>query len=230
MPPPASVSDDEDESNTRGTGTAPPLNAYKVDFLKRRWTQTVLGGLELRLRGTVPRGVYALQFGLWLLPPLLSIPFTVYVELNYSFETQWVAQVIYGALVGLLVLGLQVVALRKRAVVSPDAAALELGPTFDEEEEYEFDGSCVPGVWALLVPRASLPAVLTRIVLSALMCGYALGYLLPSRINAVYGYDALHTRLPRCRARRCGLCNLPRFRACRRPTRAVIVDGAGGGG
>ncbi len=56
-------------------GTAPPLNEYKVKFLQRRYLQTILGGVDLLVKGEVPLSVNLFQIAIFLFPAINGLIF-----------------------------------------------------------------------------------------------------------------------------------------------------------
>ena len=58
-------------------GTAPPLNEYKIDFLRGRLWKTILGGVDLTVQGSVPKSIYFFQLILFFLPMIIGIPFSI---------------------------------------------------------------------------------------------------------------------------------------------------------
>ena len=57
----------------------PLLNDYKKSFVKRRMIQTFSGGLRV-LRKDIPWWIIVPQLTIFLVPSLLSIPFTILLE------------------------------------------------------------------------------------------------------------------------------------------------------
>lgn len=67
------------ESTTRN-GTAPPLNDYKVEFLKGRIVRTIFGGVDFRVKGSVPYSIYIFQIILFIFPAIVGIPFSIITD------------------------------------------------------------------------------------------------------------------------------------------------------
>jgi hypothetical protein len=68
------------EATGTTTGIAPPLNEYKVEFLRGRLLRTLLGGVDLLAKGTIPTSVHIFQIVLFLLPAVIGIPVTIIAD------------------------------------------------------------------------------------------------------------------------------------------------------
>jgi hypothetical protein len=66
----------------------PLLNDYKKSFVKRRMLQTFLGGLQLRIKDA-PWWLVIPQVVIFLIPSLLSIPFTILLEYGEDDSRPW---------------------------------------------------------------------------------------------------------------------------------------------
>lgn len=73
---------------------APPLNEYKSQFLKRRWLQTWLGGLELWIHeeGHISASVHFVQLLLFFAPAMVGISLNLVVK--YSEIKLYIAQIV----------------------------------------------------------------------------------------------------------------------------------------
>jgi hypothetical protein len=76
-------------------GTAPALNDYKLSFLTRRWLQTLLGGMDLLIKGSVPVSVYIFQVFIFLVPGILGGIWTIIAQ--YNIIERWLCQLICGS-------------------------------------------------------------------------------------------------------------------------------------
>ena len=89
-------------------GTSVPLlNEYKREFFAKRFPQTILGGLKLRLGYDAPVYVYINQIILFFIPFLLGGLFTLLVELGTMDD--YIAVYVYGGLMTGFVIITQVV-------------------------------------------------------------------------------------------------------------------------
>ncbi|KAH3845613.1 hypothetical protein DPMN_087895 [Dreissena polymorpha] len=89
-----------------GTGV-PLLNEYKQEFVAKRFPQTVLGGLKLRVGYNAPVYVYVSQLMVFIVPFLLGGGFTLLVELEAMGK--YTAVYVYGGLMAAYVLLIQLI-------------------------------------------------------------------------------------------------------------------------
>lgn len=170
-------------------GTAPALNEYKVAFFRRRFLQTILGGVDLLAKGSLPLSVRLFQLCLLIYPVILAVPFTLLIELHLL--RNWISELICAGLSSLFKLNslgcfvicnilLQWISFRVRRKVS--MAVLPLEPTLADDDEYYFEGFFSPEAFHfLLPPKDRLGHLVSHVALSGLIMGLSVGYLLPSR-------------------------------------------------
>lgn len=89
-----------------GTGV-PLLNEYKLEFFAKRFPQTILGGLKLRIGYKAPVYVYISQIVLFVIPFLLGGGFTLLVELDVIQD--YIAACTFGSLIVAYVLLVQLI-------------------------------------------------------------------------------------------------------------------------
>jgi hypothetical protein len=75
-------------------GTAPALNDYKLTFVKRRWLQTILGGVDPLVKGSIPPSVYFFQVFCFFVPGILGAIWTIIAQ--YKILERWLCQLICG--------------------------------------------------------------------------------------------------------------------------------------
>lgn len=79
------------------TSNAPVLNEYKVDFVVKRWIETLLGGVRpIGLEDDLMGFIVASQLVLLLVPVLAGIVFTVIAEAGGAVVLH--AQLAYGCM------------------------------------------------------------------------------------------------------------------------------------
>jgi hypothetical protein len=79
------------------SNSAPILNDYKVVFAKKRWLETLLGGLSFTFGEdtNVPAFIYVAQIVLFLYPAIVGVPLLVAQE-KTKFLDDWAVGIIYG--------------------------------------------------------------------------------------------------------------------------------------
>ncbi|KAL5007939.1 hypothetical protein ScPMuIL_013520 [Solemya velum] len=170
-----------------GTGV-PLLNDYKQDFFSKRFPQTVLGGLKLRLGYDAPFYVYLNQILLFLSPFFLGGIFTLLVELLVLEQS--IAVYAYGTSVFLFVFLTQM----SSTIIKyqdKDDNEIEIVQKkrnlLAEEDEVDFMSCLGVETFQFVIPAKKFKVnVLLHSLLSGVMCGLGLWYLLPTTLNKLY--------------------------------------------
>ena len=162
---------------------APLLNDYKLQFFSKRFPQTLLGGLNLRLGYDVPLYVYLNQILVFLTPLVLGGVFTVLSE--YQVITSLVGCYVYGCLVTCLVLTANLtVWLSNRRYTSVSKVQPNL---FDEEDEVEFESCCgLETLKFIFTSKKSAVIIVVHGIVSGILAAVLYLYLLPARLDALY--------------------------------------------
>ena len=87
-------------------GGAPLLNDYKLEFFRKRFPQTLLGGLKLKLGYDAPFYVYLNQVLVFLVPFVLGGLLTICAEFEVISDV-YINSFIYGGLMIIFVLSTQ---------------------------------------------------------------------------------------------------------------------------
>ena len=168
-------------------GGAPLLNDYKLEFFWKRLPQTILGGPKLRLgngsRARAPYYVYFNQILIFFVPFILGGLLTVLAELDVVSPSS--CGYIYGSLMFLFVLGLQLASWLIRR--SANMAAKLQNNALAEDDEVEFVSCCGVETIQFIIPgkKFAVNMVLHALV-SGCVCGLMLLYILPSNLNNLF--------------------------------------------
>ncbi|XP_036061871.1 pecanex-like protein 4 isoform X2 [Onychomys torridus] len=163
----------------------PLLNDYKQDFLLKRFPQTVLGGLRLKLGYCAPPYIYVNQIVLFLMPWALGGTGTLLHQLDILRD--YSAAALSG---GLMVITAAVIQLtsahaKSKSVVVKRMTARNI---LAEEDEHEFTSCAGAETVRFLIPGKKYVAnTVFHSVLAGLVCGLGTWYLLPNRITLLYG-------------------------------------------
>ncbi|WAR18991.1 PCX4-like protein [Mya arenaria] len=168
-----------------GTGV-PLLNEYKLEFFWKRFPQTVLGGLKLRLGYEAPAYVYLAQLVLFFLPFMLGGGFTLLVELEVIQD--YIAVYTYGALITAYILLVQLISHIIQASQGSDLPLMRKKKNLlSEEDEVDFISCCDPDTVKFVIPPKKYKLnVLVHALVGGPMAGLALLYLLPTTLNDLY--------------------------------------------
>ena len=164
----------------------PLLNEYKQVFFWKRFMQTILGGPKLRLGYDAPAYVYINQAVLFIVPFILGGLITLLVELDVM--KSHIGVYVYGACMVIYVLSAQCVSLMIQRRETSTVARLNIQNVLADEDEVEFD-SCFDGEtlkFVLPVKKWKVNIAVHALV-SGLMSGLGLWFLLPSTLNTLYG-------------------------------------------
>ena len=164
-------------------GGAPLLNDYKLEFFWKRFPQTVVGGLKLKLGYDAPLYVYVNQVVVFLFPFLLGGLFTFVAE--FSVTSDVTCSYIYGGLVTVLVLSTKLVSwlIRRR----PSGLAKLQRNALAQDDEIDFISCCGVETVQFIFPANKFAVnVIIHCLISGLLCGLMFLYLLPSSLNNLY--------------------------------------------
>ncbi|XP_052272587.1 pecanex-like protein 4 isoform X3 [Dreissena polymorpha] len=169
-----------------GTGV-PLLNEYKQEFVAKRFPQTVLGGLKLRVGYNAPVYVYVSQLMVFIVPFLLGGGFTLLVELEAMGK--YTAVYVYGGLMAAYVLLIQLISHIVQASHPTDLPMMKKKKSLlSEEDEVDFISCCDPDTVKFIIPPKKYKVnILVHALLAGPMCGLGLLYLLPSTMDSLYG-------------------------------------------
>lgn len=140
----------------------PLLNKYKYGLSRRRFLQTLTGGLKLR---KAPWYAHLIQLALWIGPLLLCLPFIVLEALGVWNE-YYLASV-YGCVMGggVLALGVSGACIRRHCVVDvPPVADIQL----DDEESIDFTSCCELEMFNFIFSKKKVHSLLLHPLLSGL--------------------------------------------------------------
>ena len=175
-------------SSYNAQGAAPPvLNDSKIEFARRRWLQTNLGGPKLLTpSGCAPPGLVLVQMLLWLLPVVVGVPLSVLAD---SMSSPWLAPTIAAGATLALHSAIQAVRMSGGSRVAPVGDASGKTSMLLEEDEVDFALFSRQGL-AFLVPALGW-AALPYGVCSAALVGVATVYLSPDRTSIALRQSAL---------------------------------------
>lgn len=162
--------------NSNFEASAPLINDYKLQFLRRRWLQTLLGGVRF------PEGAPLYAHLLQLL--LLLVPFGIGGVCTALAETGVAAVWLAATLAGLFTLlyGILLVVVSSRATSGTEWMTARSGTAMNvgEEDEADFDGPCSAGTRRFLLPQQrSRPVVALHLSVAALLVAGTTAFLLP---------------------------------------------------
>ncbi|XP_041352688.1 pecanex-like protein 4 [Gigantopelta aegis] len=176
----------------------PLLNDYKQEFFWKRFPQTVLGGAKLRIGYDAPVYVYLNQIILWVVPWFLGGIFTIILELSYPDDEIKDNLVLYCSVYGSCMFVFVLVIQTISAVVQAQAQQEETRKLkdvkkkniFSEEDEVEFDSCCGAETLEFVTPAKAFKVnIILHALVSGIMCGLTLWYLMPNSLNLLYGYN-----------------------------------------
>uniref|UniRef100_A0A8C5N1Z4 Pecanex-like protein n=1 Tax=Leptobrachium leishanense TaxID=445787 RepID=A0A8C5N1Z4_9ANUR len=163
----------------------PLLNDYKQEFFWKRFPQTVLGGPRLKLGYSVPPYIYVNQVLLFLTPWSLGGVGTVLYEVKVLED--FYAAALAGGLMLVAAFAIQLLNRYVRLKTST-VESLQGQNALTDEEEYDFSG-CLGSetVKFLISGKKFLANLVFHSVLAGVICGLGTWYLLPSRLQPLYG-------------------------------------------
>ena len=161
---------------------APFLNDYKLQFFKKRFRQTVTGGLRLKI--DAPYYVYVYQLIVFLWPAILGGIFTVLSE--FELLPDHICCYIFAGLIVLTVTCVYLLRLYLARNGNTKGSQTSRRNILADDDETDFS-SCCDGTTFLFIFPAKIYPLLHGVILSVL-CGMTFLYLLPSRLRDL-GYD-----------------------------------------
>lgn len=168
------------------------VSSYKKPFVQKRYLQTILGGLNLKIGNDAPIYAYLIQIVVFIIPWILGGILTLFLEFNIFGVSLSFGDYIYAAVYGLLVFlfvfitQLTSISLQRR---TSEVTRLTDGVQniLSEEDEVEFDSCLSPHVIQYLIPVKQFKVnILFHSLLSGLICGLGLIYLAPSTFYLLY--------------------------------------------
>ena len=176
----------------------PLLNDYKQEFFWKRFPQTVLGGAKLRIGYDAPVYVYFNQILLWVVPWFLGGIFTIILELSYpddEIKDKLVLYCsVYGSCMFVFVLIIQTISAVVKAQTQQEETRklkdVKKKNIFCEEDEVDFDSCCGAETLEFVIPAKAFKVnIILHALISGIMCGLTLWYLMPNSLNQLYGYN-----------------------------------------
>ncbi|XP_022086060.1 pecanex-like protein 4 [Acanthaster planci] len=162
----------------------PLLNDYKREFFWKRFPQTLLGGVKLRLGYDAPAYIYLNQMILFVIPMVIGGMFSLVVEL--AGINIVIGYCVVGGCLGLYVLcaqGISVLLQRR----SPNTVRPNLGNILADEDEVDFESCFGPETLDFILPVKKWKInILVHAVVSGVMGGLGFLYLVPGTLNALY--------------------------------------------
>lgn len=118
----------------------PLLNHYKLPFVKRRFAQTLLGGLRICIPQKVPGFIIAIDVLLFFLPIIIGLPFTLLTAFNLH---QWqigcyVAGAVFTMIVFIMNITLAIMHSKRASVTPQNITGIEI----EEEDDIKFVSCC----------------------------------------------------------------------------------------
>lgn len=167
-----------------GSGV-PLLNDYKQDFFWKRFPQTVLGGPKLRLGYDAPCFVYVGQILLFFVPWIIGGIFTALVETGImGFE---ICVYVFSSIMFLFVLCAQILSSFIQSKKSSQEQNNHTASLLAEEDEVDFTSCCGAETIGFIIPPKKYKFnILLHSVMSGVICGLGLWYLLPQTLNSLY--------------------------------------------
>ncbi|KAK3580880.1 hypothetical protein CHS0354_032942 [Potamilus streckersoni] len=167
----------------------PLLNEYKQEFFAKRFPQTILGGLKMKIGYDTPAYVYINQLILFFIPFIIGGMFTLLVELKVLED--YIAIYVYGAVMAVFVLITQII-----SSVVQDKQGIEMPlirkkkNLLAEEDEVDFISCCDSETLKFVVPPKKYKInIVFHALIAGPLCGLSFWYLLPSTLNKLYYYN-----------------------------------------
>ena len=165
-------------------GGAPLLNDYKLEFFWKRFPQTLLGGLKLKLGYDAPFYVYLNQVLVFLVPFILGGIFTLLAEFEVITDV-YINAFIYGGLVVVFITGTQLFSWSMRR--NATSLAKFQKNLLSQDDEIDFVSCCgVETVEFIFPAKRFVVNMITYAVISGVVCGLMFLYLLPSNLAGLF--------------------------------------------
>lgn len=166
------------------SGGAPLLNDYKLEFFWKRFPQTLLGGLKLKLGYEAPFYVYLNQVLVFSVPFVLGGLFTIFAEFRIITDV-YINSYVYGSLIVAFVLSSQLFSwMMRRSSSNLNKFQKNL---LAQDDEVDFASCCGFETVEFVFPgKKFMVNMIIHGLLSGILCGLMLLYLLPSILNGLY--------------------------------------------
>ena len=165
-------------------GGAPLLNDYKLEFFRKRFPQTLLGGLKLKLGYDAPFYVYLNQVLVFLVPFLLGGLLTICAEFEVINDV-YINSFIFGGLMIIFVLSTQALSWFMRR--SSTSLAKFQKNFLAQDDEVDFVSCCGLETIDFIFPAKKFVVnMVIHGLISGIVCGLMFLYLLPSYLNGLY--------------------------------------------
>lgn len=165
-------------------GGAPLLNDYKLEFFWKRFPQTLLGGLKLKLGYDAPFYVYLNQVLVFFVPLVLGGLLTICAEFEVISDV-YICSYIYGGLMVVFVVCTQLVSWFMRR--NSTSLAKFQKNLLAQDDEVDFVSCCGLETVDFIFPTKKFIAnMIIHGLISGIVCGLMFLYLLPSYLNGLY--------------------------------------------
>lgn len=165
-------------------GGAPLLNDYKLEFFWKRFPQTLLGGLKLKLGYDAPFYVYLNQVLVFLVPLVLGGLLTICAEFEVITDV-FICSYIYGGLMVVFVVCTLLVSWFKRR--NSTSLAKFQKNLLAQDDEVDFVSCCGLETVDFIFPaKKFIGNMIIHGLISGIVCGLMFLYLLPSYLNGLY--------------------------------------------
>ncbi|XP_077121464.1 pecanex-like protein 4 [Ranitomeya variabilis] len=163
----------------------PLLNDYKQEFFWKRFPQTILGGPRFKLGYSAPPYIYINQVILFLTPWVLGGVGTVLYEVHI-LEDYYAAALSTGLMLiaSFVIQLLNQYARRKTSTIE----RLQNQNTLTDEDDFDFSSCLGSETLKFIIPGKKFIAnLIFHSILAGVLCGLGTWYLMPYRINLLYG-------------------------------------------
>ncbi|XP_069589652.1 pecanex-like protein 4 isoform X2 [Ranitomeya imitator] len=163
----------------------PLLNDYKQEFFWKRFPQTILGGPRFKLGYSAPPYIYINQVILFLTPWVLGGVGTVLYEVHI-LEDYYAAALSTGLMLiaSFVIQLLNQDARRKTSTIE----RLQNQNTLTDEDDFDFSSCLGSETVKFIIPGKKFIAnLIFHSILAGVLCGLGTWYLMPYRINLLYG-------------------------------------------
>lgn len=165
-------------------GGAPLLNDYKLEFFWKRFPQTLLGGIKLKLGYDAPFYVYVNQVLMFLVPVVLGGLLTICAEFDIITDV-YVSSYIYGGLMVVFVISTQIFSWFMHR--SSTSLAKFQKNLLAQDDEVDFVSCCGLETVNFIFPaKKFMVNMVIHGLISGIVCGLMFLYLLPSYLNGLY--------------------------------------------
>lgn len=161
----------------------PLIDEMKKEFVVRRMMQTFFGGAKLKFKHKAPAYAYLSQILLMFLPILFGVFFVVLSETNFLVYPQYMYS--YGIIMFAFVLCIQIFSRNAERKMSNVSEVKKKSNSLSESDQIDSASFFSPETIQLLVPpKKHFVNVIFHGLVSAVMCGLCIHFLLPSVIDS----------------------------------------------